>query len=191
MKVIVYSRPDGGLSVCTPHEGARLATSIRLDGAFVESRGPVPVDSFLRGWPVSGAEATWAESEEEFIARVRSLSVPGDAHDVATIERDQLPADRTFREAWRSCPVNGVRVDMESAREVLRAQFRARRAAFLQSADVAYLRALESGDTAEAARIAAHKQALRDVTADPAIAAATTPEELKALRPAILYGEVT
>jgi hypothetical protein len=47
--------------------------------------------------------------------------------------------------------------------------------------DMAYLRADESKDEVAKATIAAEKQALRDAPADPAIDAAGTPEELKAV----------
>ena len=56
----------------------------------------------------------------------------------------------------------------------------------LAALDVEYQHADERGDVAEKARIAAKKQALRDVTADPAIEAAQTPEALKAVWPDIL-----
>jgi hypothetical protein len=49
-----------------------------------------------------------------------------------------------------------------------------------------YLRADELGDTAEKQRIAALKQALRDVTDTPEIEASTTSDELKLVWPAIL-----
>jgi hypothetical protein len=43
-----------------------------------------------------------------------------------------------------------------------------------------------AGDTAKQQEIAAKKQSLRDVTVDPVIDAATTPDELKAVRPSAL-----
>ena len=49
-----------------------------------------------------------------------------------------------------------------------------------------YQRADEAGDTGAKADIAKRKQALRDVTADPAIEAARTPDELRAVWPAEL-----
>jgi hypothetical protein len=54
--------------------------------------------------------------------------------------------------------------------------------------DTAYMRADEVGDQQEKRRIATQKQALRDVTADPRIDAAATPEELKAVIPDALAG---
>lgn len=97
---------------------------------------------------------------------------------------DSIPSDRTFRNAWEDQGV--VQINMEKAREIHKEVLRRLRTPKLAELDVAYMRADEIGDTAEKAIIAAKKQALRDVTADPAIAAATTPEELKAVRPAAL-----
>jgi len=53
--------------------------------------------------------------------------------------------------------------------------------------DVAYMKALEAGTGA--AEIAAQKATLRDITNDARIAAASTPDELKALDLATLLGE--
>jgi len=74
-----------------------------------------------------------------------------------------------------------ISVDMIKAREIKRDQLRAERNPILKALDLAYMRAQEAGDTAKQNAIAADKQALRDATADPAIDAATTPDELKAV----------
>ena len=79
-----------------------------------------------------------------------------------------------------------INVNMTKAREIKRDQLRAERKPLLEQLDVEFMRAQEQGDQAKADEIAAKKQALRDVTDDPAIDAATTPEELKAVRPSVL-----
>jgi hypothetical protein len=137
MKKIIYTRPDGGLSVVHP-----------------------------------------VESLPEVIARL-----PKDATNVQVIEDSELPKDRTFRNAWKS--TNGfIEHDMEKCREIHREKLRRLRKPKLEAADVEFIRALEQGlPTPE---IAARKQALRDVTADPAIESATSPEELKSVIPAVL-----
>jgi len=76
-----------------------------------------------------------------------------------------------------------ISVNMDKAREIKKDMIRAERAPMLEALDVAYMRAVESGDTTQQAQIAAEKQALRDATDDPAIAAASTPEELAAVDP--------
>jgi len=80
----------------------------------------------------------------------------------------------------------GIFTDMTKAREIKRDQLRAERRPLLEQLDVEFMRAVEAGDAEKQALIAERKQLLRDVTADPAIDAATTPDELKAVRPAIL-----
>lgn len=77
-----------------------------------------------------------------------------------------------------------ITVNMEKAREIHRNRMREARSPLFKDLDVAYMVAIERGlDTAE---IVAQKQELRDVTKDPAIDAAQTTDELKAVWPEIL-----
>lgn len=100
------------------------------------------------------------------------------------------PTDREFRNAWRGKPTaesvthsqeRKIHVDMPHARQLLREKLRRKRIAKFAALDAEYMRADEVGDQQLKREIAARKQALRDVTADPRIDAAQTPEELKAL----------
>jgi len=79
-----------------------------------------------------------------------------------------------------------INVNMDKAREIKKDMIRAERNPKLAALDVDFMRAVESGDTEAQATIAAQKQALRDATDDPAIASATTPDELKAVVPVAL-----
>lgn len=79
-----------------------------------------------------------------------------------------------------------IKVNMDKAVEIKKDMIRAERAPKLEALDVEFMRAVEAGDTAKQAEIAANKQALRDATNDPAIVNAQTPEELKAAVPAAL-----
>ena len=76
-----------------------------------------------------------------------------------------------------------ITVNMDKAREIKKDQIREARKPMLESLDVAYMRAVEAGDTTQQVQIASEKQVLRDATNDPAIAAASTPEELAAVDP--------
>jgi hypothetical protein len=96
------------------------------------------------------------------------------------IEDVEFPADRDFRDAWKRTP-GKIEVDMPKARGVHRDRLRRMRAPLLAKADVDFMLALERGQSTAA--VVARKQALRDVTADPRIEAAQTPEELKAVVP--------
>jgi hypothetical protein len=98
-----------------------------------------------------------------------------------------IPPDRSFRDAWVIAR-QAINVDMEKARNVHKNRLRAEREALLAELDVQYLRAVESGNVSEASRISARKQQLRDVTKDPAIESARTPEELKQAAVAVLRG---
>jgi hypothetical protein len=94
-----------------------------------------------------------------------------------------IPAERTFRNAWSADETQGVIfVDMSKARDIWRDKIRAARLSELARLDAEFMRALETGTDTSA--IVAQKQALRDATADPAIDAAQTPEQLKLVQPA-------
>jgi hypothetical protein len=105
------------------------------------------------------------------------VDIPADATNVTVI--DAVPTDRAFRDAW-TFDGRSFGHDMVKAREIHRDRLRVQRAPLLVALDVAYARADEAGDVAAKAKIAADKQALRDVTDNPAIDAAQTVDELKA-----------
>lgn len=67
-------------------------------------------------------------------------------------------------------------INIDKAKGIKRDQFRAARKPLLEALDVAFVRALEAGDVAAQASIAAQKQALRDVTK------VELPDELDALK---------
>jgi len=79
-----------------------------------------------------------------------------------------------------------ITVNMTKAVEIKKDMIRAEREPKLAELDVEFMRAVEAGDADKQAEIAAKKQALRDATDDPAISAATTPDELKAVVPSAL-----
>lgn len=185
MNKIIYTRADGGLSVFNPVEGARLASSVTLAGDVLTADEPQSVDQFLRRWPVDGAIAEWAETEEEFIARISPKSIPADASNIAIVDPSAIPADRTFREAWAHGGKTVI-VDMGKAVEIHKGRLREIRQPLLAALDVKFMKALEAGDTKARDDIVTAKQALRDVTSDPALGAAKTPEALKAVMPAAL-----
>jgi hypothetical protein len=92
------------------------------------------------------------------------------------VNDNEVPTDRTFRNALKY----DLTVDMPTAVEITKDRLRAERAPLLEAQDVAFQRAMETGDSTAA--IVAEKNRLRDVTklADrPGI----TLEQLKALKP--------
>jgi len=69
-----------------------------------------------------------------------------------------------------------ISINIDKAKGIKREQFRVARKPLLEALDVAFVRALEAGDVAAQASIAAQKQALRDVTK------IELPDELDALK---------
>lgn len=99
-----------------------------------------------------------------------------------------LPADRTFRDAWRHAD-GRVAVHMGRAREIHLGRIRRARDAELEALDKASLRAIEQGDQPAQRAVARRKQALRDLPATFDLARHETPEALAAAWPAELPRE--
>lgn len=76
-----------------------------------------------------------------------------------------------------------IKINLDKAKEIKKDMVRAERSPLLAQLDVEMMRAIESGDTAKQAEIAAKKQALRDATKHPSIVEAQSVEELKAANP--------
>ena len=182
-KHYALTRTDGGVSIMeiVPH-------AVRINGVVVPARykagtlsvltengewGSVPADAELIYATVSECLAKWTPARRGEIVSVREIALA------------DCPTDRVFRNAWKDGG-SKIEIDMQKAREIKRDDLRQLRAPLLADLDVAYMRADEVGDAIEKQRIAAKKQALRDVTADPMIDAATTPEQLKAVWPEFL-----
>ncbi len=116
------------------------------------------------------------------IEEVAARTVPSGAA-YSVVAADAIPAERTYRNAW---VVTGdvIDVDMPKAREIHRGTIRQARDPKLAALDIEFQRCLEYGEDTSA--IVAQKEALRDAPQDPAIDLAQTPEELKAVWPAVL-----
>lgn len=96
-----------------------------------------------------------------------------------------LPADDTFRGAFVWVEAGRIDIDMQRARAIAQDRVREVRAPKLAALDVEFMRAVESGDSAKQAQVAAQKQRLRDATADPRLLSASSPEALKAAMDAV------
>ena len=70
-----------------------------------------------------------------------------------------------------------ITINIEKAKEITKARLRTERESLLHAQDVAFQRALESGD--DTSKIIAEKQRLRDIT--KAVDTLTTLDELKAI----------
>lgn len=107
---------------------------------------------------------------------------------VEQVEDDQIPADRTFRDAWRHSPETGVRHCIDAAKEILKDRMRTRRAERFDEMRVTVERSVLEGRDLSA--VSAWAQDLRDVTKHPDLEAAQTVEELKAVWPEVLESPV-
>lgn len=82
-----------------------------------------------------------------------------------------------------------ININMDKARDIHRDRIRQAREPLFKTADVSYMRALETGDDLTKAQAAAVKQLLRDAPAAPEIESASTPDELKAVWNESLLGK--
>lgn len=89
-----------------------------------------------------------------------------------------------FFDAWKLQGDGSVAVDMTAAVELHKTKLRAAREPKLAALDVEFQRAMEGGKPF--ADIVKAKNALRDITKAPELAAAKTPEELRAFWPDVL-----
>ena len=103
--------------------------------------------------------------------------------DTKIYEDWQLP-DREFIDAWTI----DATIDLERAKDVWRNKMRPVRDARLKQLDLAWMQAMERGDAAAAAAVAAQKQELRDITKRDELKYAKSLAEVKAFWPAVLNG---
>jgi hypothetical protein len=95
------------------------------------------------------------------------------------IDRDEMPS-YIFQDAW-SIKNDKISIDMNKARDVHRSFLRIGREPKLKELDIKFQIALEKGEDLKP--ITSAKQALRDLTIDPAIEAAETTDDLVSIWP--------
>jgi hypothetical protein len=125
----------------------------------------------------NGGVATCIPTGEISIEAVMEKDVP-QGRGARIVNAEDLPNEyQDFYNAWEM-DATSVTVNMDKAKELTKNRLREERTPLLAAQDVAFQRALESGQDTTA--IVAEKQRLRDVTslAD----ACTTLEELRALK---------
>ena len=113
------------------------------------------------------------ESEQDWLARIIAKDVPADSSNVRIVEESEIPADRTFRDAWVH---DGEKLahDMDAAREIHMKRIRAARNKELSRLDVEQLKGND---------VSARKQELRDLPQTFDLSVAATTDALKALWP--------
>lgn len=126
-------------------------------------------------------------ASKDYMAHVMAKSLPADVETVIEVEDSEIPADRTFRNAW-SIKNKKVDVDMDSAKKLHMDTLRAIRNKQLQSLDVEIVKAIETDDTAAKQAVIALKQKLRDMPETEDLSKIKTPEDLKKHNPDYLDG---
>lgn len=159
MKRILFTQDDGVLAIIVPAPAHSFLDIVDIANMTVKKQG------FY-----------------EWIAEKDVPKMPdGSARPYEIVDTAIVPSDRHFRDAWEHHPTEKVKVNMTKAVEVQRNKIRAERAPLLADLDVQYMQALETKDVAKQSAIIAEKQRLRDITKLPDLAAAATPDDLKAI----------
>ena len=199
-KCILFTRPDGNVSVIHPAPGARLVKKIltRTDAEILTEWNlapPVPLDrlkaakrlaqSSIEGVAGARMEIKYAETEDAFVARVKAKDVPGDAVDVRTTGKGNLP-DRRFRDAWRRNSTGLPRVDMPAARVVHQNHIRRSAQAKIKALSEDHTIKVARGDEEAATAIQTEIRRLDTVDVDTDLSGAATPDELHAIWPSDL-----
>ena len=92
-----------------------------------------------------------------------------------------VPSDRHFRNAWVvDSDKKVISEDMTEAKKIFQDKIREVRLPLLEAQDVAFMKALEAGDSSAQTASAATKKKLRDAPAASAISSADTIAKLKA-----------
>lgn len=86
-------------------------------------------------------------------------AIPNDWPMIAVVSPDDVPMDRTFRDAWEFG--DRFSVNFDKAKELTKVRLRREREPLLKSLDIQFMKALEKGDPTES--IVAEKQRLRDL----------------------------
>jgi predicted metal-dependent hydrolase len=97
---------------------------------------------------------------------------------------DSVEIDNDYFNAYEFDLELGSKLNAEKAKELHKDKWRSARKPKLEALDIAFMKAVEAGDTAKQSEIAAEKQALRDVTDTEIIG--STIEEIKSVWPEIL-----
>ena len=180
LKRVVYTRPDGGVSVVVP--APALIMEFQLFGRATGSllwHGPV------LEVPSTERVLSLADAEVAALAYVRTKNIPRDAINIREYDDVEFPPTRRFRSAWRQAGTGPPTVEMPLARRQRMDEVRTERASKLLKSDVDYLRAQEAANLTLQTRLKDYRQKLRDLPAveQPNVDAITTPDALAAWEP--------
>ena len=133
-------------------------------------------EEIFKGNKVLGITPVQVRSEDEVLKK----AIPTGCK-YWIVDETEIPADRTFRGAWEYD--NGIKVNMDKAKEIHKECLRKIRKPLLDNLDVKYMKALEIGDVDLCKKIATEKNYLRDITKAKEIIEAQSPDDLKSFMP--------
>ena len=110
------------------------------------------------------------------MAKTMIMDKDGNSIDASTAT---VPSDRHFRNAW-SLSGSTITEDVTAAKVIFKNKIREVRTPLLEAQDVAFMKALEAGDSSAQTTAKNAKTALRDAPAASAISNADTIAKLKA-----------
>ena len=110
------------------------------------------------------------------MAKTMIMDKDGNSIDASTAT---VPSDRHFRNAW-SLSGKTITEDVTAAKVIFKNKIREVRTPLLEAQDVAFMKALEAGDSSAQTTAKNAKTALRDAPAASAISNADTIAKLKA-----------
>ena len=110
------------------------------------------------------------------MAKTMIMDKDGNSIDASTAT---VPSDRHFRNAW-SLSGTTITEDVTAAKVIFKNKIREVRKDLLEAQDVAFMKALEAGDSSAQSACVTKKKALRDATSTSAIDAADNITKLKA-----------
>lgn len=98
MKAIICTLTSGRTRICRPVPWARKIKSI--GGTSVDP--PQSLDIFLRRAvsreEFESAKVEFAETEDEFIARIIAKDIPKNARNIRVVDENEIPQDRSKRD---------------------------------------------------------------------------------------------
>lgn len=160
---IVYTDNDGTIGIIYPNPDAKKSA---IDAEGNDVMIPMTIDD------------------------VRAKALPETATSYAVIDKSNIPADRTFRNAWsHDLPGGLVKVDIPKAKVLHMNNIRTIRNKLLAASDTDLLRAQEKNDTAAIDQLKAFRQALRDIPQTYSLTNFNTPEALKNAWPGQLLND--
>ena len=133
MKRLLFSRPDGGVTIVVPNSKEKIEQVL----------GPM--------------------TQEEYEAHVTERSIPDWGTQVRSVDIEDLPVSREFRNAWRDVkPGTQVDICCERARDIQLGRLRAAREPHWEKLDREFMLAIETGS--DLSEVVSKKQVLRDIT---------------------------